>query len=84
MGKYRVQINAQATVYQKTGKMITETVTLSGLIVPKQVEEEQEFECEQLCVSFKGTSINETELDEKLKQLAQGIKNTMMKKGLVV
>ena len=51
--KYRVQVNAQATVYEKTGRMVTETATISGLVIPNQVEEEREFECKQVAFGFK-------------------------------
>jgi hypothetical protein len=83
MSKYRVQVNAQATVYEKTGRMVNETVNVSGLIIPKQVEEEREYECKQLAVKFSGTQIDETTLDESLKQLMYGIKQTMVEKGLI-
>ena len=84
MSKYRIQVNAQATVYEKTGRKIMDQTSVAGLIIPQQIEEEKEFECKQLAVSFVGTQIRESELDEKLKQLSQGIKDSMIKKGLVI
>lgn len=85
MSKYRIQINAQATVYFKTGKMINEAAMVGGIYIPNnQVPEEKEFECKQYAVAFTGTQLKESEVDEKLKQLAMGVKKTMMDKGLIV
>ncbi|MEE4245212.1 MAG: hypothetical protein V2I33_07360 [Kangiellaceae bacterium] len=84
MPKYRVQINAQATVYEKTGRKVMEETTISGLVVPNQVDEEREFECKQLAVAFTGTQLKESEVDEKLKQLAYGVKQTLIDKGLII
>lgn len=83
MSKYRVQVNAQATVYEKTGRFVTEQANVSGMIIPQQVEEEREFECQQLAVKFNGTQVRETDLDESLKQLMAGIKKSMQDKGLI-
>lgn len=84
MSKYRTQVNAQATVYEKTGRMVNETANIVGMVIPNQVPEEIEYDCKQLAVEFKGTSIHEAELDKKLNELMKGIKDTMMKKGLVI
>jgi glucan biosynthesis protein len=83
MSKYRVQINAQATVYEKTGRKVTETANISGLIVPQEVDEEREYECKQYAVAFNGTQLKESEVDEKLRQLCAGVKKTMFDKGLI-
>lgn len=84
MSKYRIQVNAQATVYEKTGRQVPEQVNVSGIVMSNMVNEEREYDCKQLAVSFVGTNIRESELDEKLKQLSQGIKDSMIKKGLVI
>lgn len=83
MSKYRIQINAQATVYEKTGRMVTEQANISGMIIPQQVAEEKEYECTQYAVAFTGTQLKENEVDEKLKQLCAGVKKTMLDRGLI-
>lgn len=83
MSKCRVVIYAQAMVFQKTGRVVQETVNVAGMIVPQQVEEEQEFECEQIATEFKGTSISEKDLTERLRQISAGVRKSMIDKGLV-
>lgn len=83
MRKYRVQVNAQATVYEETGRVITENANISGLVIPQQVKEEREFECKQLVVVFSGTQLKENHVDESLKQLMMGIKKSLIDKGLI-
>jgi len=83
MSKCRTQINAQCSVYEKTGRMIKEQAITSGLVIPREIEEEKEHECKQVAFGFKGTSIGEKELDAALNDLSKAIKKTMMDKGLV-
>ena len=64
--------------------MVTESTTVGGIIIPNQVEEEREYECKQLAVAFDGVRITERELNEKLKQLSEGIRQSMIEKGLVI
>lgn len=85
MSKYRVQVNAMATVHMKTGRTITEQgSTGAGLIIPRLVDEEQEYDCKMVAFGFGGTQIKESDLEEHLKQLMAGLKKTMRDKGLVI
>lgn len=83
MSKFRVVIYAQALVFEKTGMMIQEQAQINGLIIPRTVEHENEYECAQVATAFNGNAISETDLAERLRQLTVAVRKSMIDKGLV-
>lgn len=82
--KYRVRVFAQATVYSRRAIPKREMQkTEAGLIV-EAFNHYDEFDCQQIAVSYPALYIKESHLDKLLDSLKEGIKKTLRDKGLVI
>lgn len=82
VGKYFVQVNAVATVYEPRKDPIKKTGVVHGMTVPLTVWH-NEHTLDEVAASYDGLYIKESDLEEMIKQLGNAIKQTMREKGLV-
>lgn len=81
-GRFAVQVNAIATVYQPLSLPIKKQGISHGMIVPLE-QWHSEHECDEVAAFYDGLYIREVDLDEMIKQLGNAIKQSMREKGLV-
>ena len=81
--KYKVQIFAQAFVYQKRSLPKTEQqMTEFGVVVPVQ-NWYDEFECPQMACNFNALYLAERDFEKYWQELGRAVKKTMADKGLL-